>query len=111
MTPQRTGVGRLVPHALVRLKRPDDRLAVNEGDAHTLADRVWFAPASARTSARKDSMRWSIGFPRSKDNAQRAYRHSVIDLGRRCTEKPHVACGTATYGRRLAAKALERPNA
>jgi hypothetical protein len=42
MTPQRTGAGRLVPHALVRLKRPDDRLAVNEGDAHTLADRVWF---------------------------------------------------------------------
>ena len=23
-----------------------------------------FSPASARTSARKDSMRWSIGFPR-----------------------------------------------
>ena len=45
--------------------RLEDFLAVGEGDPHPLADRVRvFASASARTSAGKASMRWSIGFPR-----------------------------------------------
>jgi hypothetical protein len=34
----------VVPHALVRFLRPEDRLAVGEGDAHTLADRVHVFP-------------------------------------------------------------------
>ena len=34
------GVSRLVPHALLRLLQPEERLAVGEGDPHPLADRV-----------------------------------------------------------------------
>ena len=38
---QRTaGVSRLVPHALLRLLQPEDRLALGEGDPHPVADRV-----------------------------------------------------------------------
>jgi hypothetical protein len=32
----------LVPHALVHLLRPEDRLAIPEGDAHALPDRLRF---------------------------------------------------------------------
>ena len=32
----------LIPHALVRLLHPEDRLAVGKGDAHPLPDRVRF---------------------------------------------------------------------
>jgi hypothetical protein len=38
------GVSGPVPHALVRFLRPEGRLAVGEGDAHTLADRVQVFP-------------------------------------------------------------------
>jgi hypothetical protein len=34
------GVRRLVPHALLRLLQPEDRLALCEGDPHPLPDRV-----------------------------------------------------------------------
>jgi hypothetical protein len=34
------GVSRLVPHALLRLLQPEDRLALGEGDPHPLPDRV-----------------------------------------------------------------------
>jgi hypothetical protein len=34
------GVSRLVPHALLRLLQPEDRLALGEGDPHPVADRV-----------------------------------------------------------------------
>ena len=34
------GVSRLVPHALLRLLQPEDRLALGEGDPHRLPDRV-----------------------------------------------------------------------
>ena len=34
------GVSRLVPHALLRLQQPEDRLALGEGDPHPLPDRV-----------------------------------------------------------------------
>ena len=55
------GVSRLVLHALVRFLRPEDFLAVGESDPHPFADASGSSPASARTSARNDSMRWSIG--------------------------------------------------
>ena len=35
-------VRRLVPHALVRLLRPEDPLVVAESDAHLIADHVRF---------------------------------------------------------------------
>ena len=53
----------LVPHAFVRFLRPEDFLAVGESDSHPVADASRSSSASARTSARKASMRWSIGFP------------------------------------------------
>jgi hypothetical protein len=34
------GVSRLVPHALLRLLQPEDRLALDEDDPHPLPDRV-----------------------------------------------------------------------
>jgi hypothetical protein len=34
------GVSRLIPHALLRLVQPEDRLALGEGDPHPLADGV-----------------------------------------------------------------------
>jgi hypothetical protein len=34
------GKRRLVPHALVRLLQPEDRLALGEGNPHPLPDRV-----------------------------------------------------------------------
>jgi hypothetical protein len=57
------GASGLVPHALVRLLRAEDRLAVVEGDTPSRIA-SGSSPASARTSARKDSMRWSIRLPR-----------------------------------------------
>ena len=36
------GVRGLVPHALVRLLRPEDRLAISEGDMHAFPDSVRF---------------------------------------------------------------------
>jgi hypothetical protein len=51
----------LIPHALVRLSHPKKCLAVGQGDAHPSRTASGSSPASARTSVRKDSMRWSIG--------------------------------------------------
>jgi hypothetical protein len=58
------GVSCLVLHALVRLLRPEDRLATGERHAPPARTASGSSPARARTSARKESMRWSIGFPR-----------------------------------------------
>jgi hypothetical protein len=60
-TQRAAGVSRLVPHALLRLLQPEDRLALGEGDPHPLWDRVRLFAREARTSHRKDSMRWSTG--------------------------------------------------
>ena len=46
-------MSRLVPHALLRLLQPEDRLALGAGDPHPVADGVRLT---------KDSMRWSICF-------------------------------------------------
>jgi hypothetical protein len=52
---------RLVPHALLQLLQPEDRLALGEGDPHPLANRV---RAFARESESIGQEGWSIGFPR-----------------------------------------------
>jgi hypothetical protein len=59
-----SGVRRLVPPVLLRLLQPEDRLALGEGERTPSWTASGSSPASARTSPRKDSMRWSIGFAR-----------------------------------------------
>ena len=49
---------------IVRLPHPEERLAAGEGDPHPLPDRVQVFPGERENVGRKDSTRWSIGFPR-----------------------------------------------
>ena len=57
-------LNRLVPHALLRLPHPEERLALGEGDPHPLPDRVRVFAREREDVGQDGSMRCSIGFPR-----------------------------------------------
>jgi hypothetical protein len=64
------GVRRLVPHALVRLLRPEDFLTIGESDSHPLADRV-------RVFARQRENIGQEGFDALVHRVSRPYRLSA----------------------------------
>jgi hypothetical protein len=69
----------LVPHALVRLLRSEDRLAVREGDAHPLADRVRLF-ARERENVAQEGFDPLIHPPQWKVNTEALYGAFVLPL-------------------------------
>ena len=70
------GVCRLVLHSLIHFSRPEDLFVIGKSHAHAVANRVLIFALKLRTSAKKDSMRSSIGFtglPLANDNSKLPY--------------------------------------
>ena len=58
------GVSRLVPHALLRLLQPEDRLALGEGAPHPLRDRIRLFAREREDVGQEAFDALSIWFPR-----------------------------------------------
>jgi hypothetical protein len=58
-------VCRLVPHALLRLLQPEDRLALGEGDPHPRLDGVWLFACERENVAQEgfDALTYRVSPP------------------------------------------------